>query len=453
VAVPEDSPPAHLTMAEADASTGASRSLPPIFTRQLLLIFVADLGSLTSFFLLLSVVPLYATSNGAGRAGAGLATAALTFATVVGELVSPRLVRTFGYRGVFGAGTLLLGLPSLALVASASMPVIVVASIIRGGGFAFTVVAGSAVIAALIPPDRRGEGLGLYGVGSGVPSVVALPLGVWLAGHADFPVVFVAGAVTALAGIAALPVLPGRGGGLGQSSGEAVCGDPIPATAFPSAEADGKASPRAPAVPDSQQSDRAVAVLRDPGLIWPSVIFGITAMAAGATVTFVPIALRTRSDIASLALLALPAAAALARWYAGRHGDRYGPARLLLPGVAVVAAGIFGVALSLSWSPDMVIAAVLVFGVGFGTVQNSSLTLMYSRMPASRYAAVSAFWNVAYDAGLGAGASVFGVLAAHSGYSATFALAGVLMLAALVPAWRVRASLWGPKTDATRRHS
>jgi hypothetical protein len=39
------------------------------------------------------VVPLYATSVGASGIGAGLATAALMFATVGAELVTPRLAR------------------------------------------------------------------------------------------------------------------------------------------------------------------------------------------------------------------------------------------------------------------------------------------------------------------------------------------------------------------------
>jgi len=52
-----------MTATYADRDTAAGRATsgrPPIVTRPLLLLFVADFGSLTSFFLLLSVVPLYA---------------------------------------------------------------------------------------------------------------------------------------------------------------------------------------------------------------------------------------------------------------------------------------------------------------------------------------------------------------------------------------------------------
>jgi hypothetical protein len=43
------------------------------------LAFVSSFGALASFYLLLSVVPLYDTSAGAGGTGAGLVTGALMF--------------------------------------------------------------------------------------------------------------------------------------------------------------------------------------------------------------------------------------------------------------------------------------------------------------------------------------------------------------------------------------
>jgi predicted MFS family arabinose efflux permease len=53
---------------------------------------------------------------------------------------------------------------------------------------------------------------------------------------------------------------------------------------------------------------------------------------------------------------------------------------------------------------------------------------------------VSAQWNLAYDAGYGAGPAVFGLFVGHAGYPVAFALTGLLMLAALVPALADRAA-------------
>jgi len=377
-----------------------------IVTRPLAWVFVAIFGATVSFYLLLSVVPLYATAGGAGRIGAGMVTGALMFATVAAELATPRLVGRFGYRATFAGGLVLLGAPALALPAVANLPAsanlaaILAVCVVRGLGFAIAVVVGSALAAALIPAERRGEGLGLYGVVVGVPAVVALPLGVWLVGRVGFTWVFVAGAVAALIGIAVVPGLPGR-------------------------------------EPEQERPLGILASFRNPALVRPSIVFAATTVAAGVVVTFLPLAVtQGNGSLAALALLAQAAAATLTRWWAGRYGDRRGPARLLVPGLLASALGML--ALVLTGNPVAVLGGMVLFGAGFGVTQNATLALMYERVPASGYGAVSAQWNLAYDGGLGLGAAGFGVLAAGTGYPAAFAVTGIVMLLALIPALRDR---------------
>ena len=159
---------------------------PPLASRALTLYFVSAFGSMTSFYLLLSVVPLYATAKGAGDVGAGLTTGALMLATVAAELATPALLARLGYRLVLGAGLVLLGAPALVLAASSSLAMILAVCLVRGVGLAILVVAGSSLVATLVPRERHSEGLGLLGVVVGVPAVVALPLGVWLAERVGF---------------------------------------------------------------------------------------------------------------------------------------------------------------------------------------------------------------------------------------------------------------------------
>jgi MFS family permease len=181
-------------------------------TRPLLLAYASAFGSATGFYLLLSAVPLYAASIGVGGTGAGLATGALMLSTVAAEPVAPRLVARFGYRTTLAAGLVLLGAPAFALGSAPTMAAVLAVCLARGAGFGITVVVGSALVAELVPPERRGEALGLYGVVVGVPSVAALPLGVWLAESVGYAPVFVAGGLAALAALAAVPGLPGRAG-------------------------------------------------------------------------------------------------------------------------------------------------------------------------------------------------------------------------------------------------
>ncbi|MFE1949622.1 MFS transporter, partial [Streptomyces sp. NPDC059524] len=249
-------------------------SRPPLVTRPLLLRFVSIVGASTGFFLLLSVVPLYAEASSGGRgSAAGLATGALMLATVAGELATPRIVARFGYRLTLVAGLLLLGAPALVLTVSGSTAWITAVCVVRGLGFACTVVAGGALTASLIPPERRGEGLALVGIVSGVPSLVALPLGVWLVAHVGYGPVCVAGGVAALAAIVSVPGLPDR-------------------------------------EPDSGPSIGVVAGLRTAGLLRPAIVFAATTLAAGIVVTFLPLAVPSASTGLVPAAPVAPVAAA-----------------------------------------------------------------------------------------------------------------------------------------------
>ncbi|MFG2605969.1 MFS transporter [Streptomyces sp. NPDC048514] len=380
--------------------TAPPQARPPLVTRPLMLRFVSVIGASASFYLLLSVVPLYAKESGAGGNGAGATTGALMLATVLGELAAPRFVARFGYRLTLGTGLLLLGAPALALTAFSGIGWITVVCLLRGVGFALTVVAGGALTASLIPAERRGEGLAVVGIVSGVPSLLGLPLGVWLASEVGYTTVGVAAGVCALAAILSIPGLPER---------ETMAGPRI-------------------GILDG---------VRNPALLRPAVLFAVTAVAAGIVVTFLPLAVPSASaELVAVALFVQPAGASVARWVAGRMGDRTGSSRLVVPGLALSAAGMLVTAYT--HSAVAVVTGVALFGIGFGVTQNATLTLMYARVPASGYGTVSALWNIAYDAGMGVGAVCFGLLVQQTGYPWGFVCTSALIVLALLPAWRDR---------------
>jgi MFS family permease len=374
--------------------------MTPIISPALLLRFVSIIASSVSFYLPLAVMPLFADASGS-HGGAGLANGALLLATVAGELVTPRFVARVGYRWALGAGLTLLGAPALLLLTFSSFPMILLVGGLRGLGFAVTVVAGGALTAALIPDERRGEGLALVGLVGGVPSLVALPFGVWAANHWGFGIVFVITAVAPLAAIVTLPGLPG-------------------------------------CKPTARGQHGVLSGLRNRAIMRPATIFAASASAAGVVVTFLPLAMAHRASwVAPAALFLQPTAATLGRWVAGRLGDHGGQTRLLVPSVTLAVIGM--AAMAITASAPIVVAGAATFGVGFGVLQNASLSLMYARVPKSGYGAVSAIWNAGYDVGMAAGAIGVGVLVSASGFTPAFLITAATMVPALVMARREKA--------------
>lgn len=366
-----------------------------LLTVPLAMTFLAEFTSLTSFFLLLSVLPMLAAANGAGTAAAGLVTGSLLLGSVIAELVAAPAVGRLGYRPVLAAGAVLLGVPTLALLAREPQTVLVSVSLVRGFGFGLCGVVTGALTATLLPPDRRGEGLGLLGIVSGVPAIVALPAGVWLAGNHNVVMVAVLALISGLVPLAGLRWLPGVRPERTRGTGR-----------------------------------RRATALRLP------LIFAASTVAAGVVGSFLPIAHGVPSGVSSAALLVQAIAATLSRWQAGRHGDRYGHARLLVPALLMAALGM--AALALLASPAMIFVSMVLFGAGFGVIENATLALLIEQQPE---ATASAWWNLAYDAGYGAGPVLFGLFSGQIGYPASFSLTALVIVAAL-PLTGCRQSGW-----------
>ncbi|GAA1563204.1 MFS transporter [Kribbella hippodromi] len=363
------------------------------FVRLLVMVF----GSGLSMYLLTSVVPLYLAANGSGGVGVGLSTGAMMFAAVAVELLVPRMLARWGYQVVLGLGLVLLGAPSLVLLATASLPIVLAVCVVRGAGLAILVVGAVALVAEVAPSTRRGEALGVYGVAVGVPAVIGLPLGVYLTNLIGFDALFVLAAVASLAGLVTLIGLP--------------------------------------AASTEKQQVRVLGGVRGSGLLMPTFVFASVTVAAGISVTFLPLAVAGGNhSLVAAALLLQAIAAPIARWLAGRYADRIGPARVLGPALVLAAAGAAG--LIFFGNPIAILAGSVLFGTGFGAAQNLTLTLMYNRVDRSRYGQVSALWNLAYDGGWGAGAILFGAIVGGTGYPLAFALTAAVVAAAVVPAVR-----------------
>jgi predicted MFS family arabinose efflux permease len=380
---------------EKPATAGPAR----ILTLPLATLFLAEFSSLTSFFLLLSVMPMLAKAAGVGSSGAGLMTGSLLLGTVVAEALATLALRRLGYRAVIAAGAVLLGPPALAMLGHQPQAVMIGVSLVRGLGFGFCGVATAALTAKMLPPERRGEGLGLLGIVSGVPAVVALPAGVWLAGHHLAATAAAMAAVIGLLPLVALRWVPG-----GR--------EPRPAGRPARTGWSGRLS---------------VSALRLP------LIFAAVTVAAGVVDSFLPLVKAIPSDLCSAGLLVQSVVATVTRWQAGRYGDRYGHGRFLVPALAVCALGLAAL-LGLD-SPAPLFAGLVLFGAGFGVLESATFARLLEQQPE---ATASARWNFAYDAGYGAGPAVFGLFCARTGYPAAFALTGALVLAVVPLALRER---------------
>ncbi len=362
-----------------------------LMARPMILTLFVSFFTMVGFYLLLSVVPLYAEAAGGGNSGAGLATAVFMLSTVLAQVWMPRILARFGYREVLAAGLLLLGLPAFLYVPySSEVPAILAVTLARGAGFGVAIVALAALVTELAPPGRRGEALGLYGVVLTLPTIFCSALGLWLVESFGYGPVFLIGASAPLLAFVAA---------LGVSS------------------------------PQAREERRGVGLLsglRRGPLLRIFLLFASCTAASGVVVTFLPLSAPGPFSAAT-ALLLLGIASTFFRWWSGRFGDRRDPRLLLAPGLVCAALGMA----ALSFEGFALLGGALLFGAGFGALQNTSLLLIMQRVPKTEYGLGSTLWNLAFDAGTGAGAFVFGFVVGVAGFSWAFLLCAGLLVAAL----------------------
>ncbi len=344
---------------------------------------------------LLSVAPLWAVHGGASEAGAGWVNGVLLLATVVTQFLVPAALRRFDHAQVLAAGLVLLGAPAPAYLLSDGLPVTLALSAVRGAGFGVLTVTSVVLLAELVPANRRGEAIGVYGFAVAIPNVVLLPASVAIAESAGFAVVF---------WVAALPL-----------------------AGLPAAFALGRMLRARPhdAVPVAARPDlRTVrAMLR------PAAVLLVVTMAGGAMLTFAPQVLRSWSVAA---LLVMNLLTTVSRWGAGTLSDRYGAGRFLAPAVLLGATGMGLCALAAGWSSGgVLVAGAATLGVSYGAAQSLTLVVAFAKAGPGHGPTASAVWNAGFDAGTAAGAVVVGALAAASSFQLGFAVVAVLLLAAL----------------------
>ncbi len=360
--------------------------------RSIILTLLASFFTMIGFYLLLSVVPLYTEEAGGGSSGAGLATAVFMLSTVLAQTWMPRVLARFGYRAVLAAGLLLLGLPAFLYTPLGEVPTILAVTLARGAGFGAVIVVLAALVVELAPPGRRGEALGLYGVVLTLPTIFCSALGLWLVERFGYGPVFALGALAPLFGFVA-------------------------ALGIPSPDRRGE-----------RESAGFFSGLKRESLLRIFLLFASCTAASGVVISFLPLSAPGPGLFsAATALLILGVASTFFRWWAGRFGDRRDPRLLLAPALVCAALGM----VALSSEGFALLGGALLFGAGFGTLQNATLLLTMQRVPKSEYGLGSTLWNVAFDAGTGAGAFVFGFVVGAAGFSWAYVLCAVLLVAAL----------------------
>ena len=382
---------------------------------------IAVVSAFGAWSVLLPVVPLAVLDSGGSATLAGATTGVFMLATVLTQMATPMLLRIFGYRPIMAASALLLGVPALGHMLGDAAPIALGFSALRGIGFGALTVSENALIAEITPRRLLGKATGIFGLFIGAAQMAFLPVGLAVAAAYNYNVVYLLAAGLGLLGFFTCILVP--------QIKAAPVGMPDPSDT----------TPRAP--------------------MWKLVLVPALALMSfsvsyGVASNFISPAVRELDPergavLGGFMLSVIGGAGMIARYVAGVVADRVGkPGTLMIPAQAssVVGVGLIAAVLWQEWSVWLLVFGTVIYGAGFGIVQNEALLSMFDRLPRERLSEGSAVWNIFYDGGTGLGSTVLGAVVAMSGYKGAFAAGaaiiavGLLMTAADLALGKTRVS-------------
>jgi MFS family permease len=381
--------------------------VPPILTQQAFVKATATnfffFASLNCFFLL----PLYIEALGGTEIAVGIVMGTYS---AVGILCQPLVgpwVDALGRRPFMLVGALLVAVSSLLAVVATAVPLLVVVRALQGLGFSAFFVANYAYVIDLVPVERRGWALGIYGV-SGMLSTALAPLfGEVIIRRFGFRPLFAACGVLALLTCALLWTLRER---------ERV---------------------DAPTVPD-WASTRAMLEDVFHRHMAITVFFGL---GSGTIFAFLP-TFAESIGVRTLALFytAYAGAAMGVRVVAGHWIDTHGRRAVIVPSMflqvvgTVLLAGLAFLALRRIGMPPLPVLFVagLFAGAAHGFLYPGLAALVADQAHEARRGTVVAVFSAVFLVGHSSGAFLFGWVAHRVGYAVMWSILSALLLAGAV---------------------
>ncbi len=357
----------------------------------------------SSFLLMLAILPLYVKDDlGGSDSEVGLIIGVFAFAALFPRPFIGREIDKGGSKRFLIAGAIIFIISSLLYLVATSVPMLLGVRVIHGLGMACFHTAAFTFIAELAPPTRRGEAMGLWGMMSTIATAVAPYGGLLLHDSYGDDVVFIAGAVCAAVALVLI----------------AFVREPKREVAAPGSNTGGLIEPR---------------------VFTPASIVLLMTLVYGAVQSFVLLYADERGIAGKgLYFTAFAIAVFTARLFGGRLADQRGRWAVILPALslAVVAMVIMAVTTNL---PMLLLVGAL-YGLAFGSAQPALTALAIDLVPAARRGAGMATFTSAFEAGIGTGSIVMGLIAAQTSYSAMFAICAIFPAIAVLIGLRNQAT-------------
>ena len=173
-----------------------------LWTRDFIVVIAATFFTGIVMGILDSCLAPFANDMFSSKTLGGYLTSLFNLGSIIMAFFSGRFVDLRGRKKMFFVGAIIFARPTFVCAAFPTPTVSLTTRFIQGLGKAIVGVAGASIVADIVPADRLGEGMSLYGLGSTLARAFGPSIGLAICEGSGYNMMFfVSAAVYALAGV------------------------------------------------------------------------------------------------------------------------------------------------------------------------------------------------------------------------------------------------------------
>jgi predicted MFS family arabinose efflux permease len=388
-----------------------------LWTKDFILICLANMIMFISFYLLLPTLPVFVIDVLKGdKSKVGYIIGILSLTAVLVRPVSGYMLDTLSRKKVLLVALLAFILSMAAYNFVTGLTLLLVLRALHGFSWGFTTTGAGTIAADVVPPTRRGEGMGYFGLSNTFSMAIGPSLGLFIINKAGFTSLFNACVLTAL--LALLFVLP-------ISYKEQIT-----------------------------SKDKSIMSLNS---FFEAKVFSLSAMiffiavVYGGIVSFITIyVMYGVIKNAGTFFLVYALTLLLVRPIAGKTFDKNGPLKIMALGFISISMAF--VLLFIAKGNTLFLLSAVSMGIGFGIVHPTAMAMAINRVKPYRRGAANATIMSAFDLGIGLGSIFLGILSDQTGMSYMYLTCSLIILIPLVMFYLIDAREFIKKRE-TKHHS
>jgi len=362
-----------------------------LWTKDFLVVSLINFTITLIFYLLMVTIAGYAVEQfDASTSTAGLVSSIFIIGTLFGRLGTGRIIGDLGSKKTLFIGLLLFMLSTMSYFIALNLPLLMMNRLMQGIALGVASTATGTIIAQILPPERRGEGIGYYSLSAILATAIGPFIGILLTQlFEDYRMIFAVDSVLAV-----------------------VCFMMYFMVTVPDAPKNTKRMAEKVGFKLSSFIE-----LRALPIAFVALVIGFAYSGVMSFMTFYAKELHLVTAgsyffiVYALVILAT-------RPFTGKLLDARGANIIIYPCLILFAMGMY--AFSTATSTVVFLIAAAFIGIGYGNFNSVAQAIAIKVTPHERLGLATSTYFILYDLGLGVGPYFLGLFAPTMGYSAIF---------------------------------